>query len=161
MKDYFFIKHNGKIQKVKFEDIFFIESLKNYCKIYTKETSFLTLTTMKSLEEFLPGDAFIRIHKSYIISVNKIDQLTKTEVCMHQLKCLPVGETFRDKLGSFIAENLIWLTADKYKKSEAVLKKTASLFYLGLLWCSAATLFPHLVSIDLANCYNPMLLLQK
>lgn len=107
MENYFFIKHNGKIRKLRFEDILFVEGVKNYCKIHTREGNFLILSTMKELEKALPEQGFIRIHKSYIIAVNEIDQLTRTEVCLGVKKCFPVGETFRDKLGSFVANRLI------------------------------------------------------
>ncbi|HEY4149183.1 MAG TPA: LytTR family DNA-binding domain-containing protein [Chitinophagaceae bacterium] len=106
-KDYFFIKHNSGLVKVKFEDVVFIEGLKNYAKIHTSATSFLTMTSMKELETFLPEEYFMRIHKSYIVAVDKIARLSRSKVCFSEQKCLPVGDTFRGRLGDFVAENLI------------------------------------------------------
>ena len=107
MTDYFFIKHNGRIKKVLFGDIVFVEGLKNYCRIHTRTSKFITLTSMKDLENFLPADQFIRIHKSYIIAVNSIDQLTKAQVCLQDIDCLPVGETFRPRLHAFVSDKLL------------------------------------------------------
>ena len=107
MKNFFFVKLNSKVIKLKFEEVVFIEGLKNYAKIHTLSGSFLTLTSMKQLENFLPPEEFIRIHKSYIIAVNHINQMTKSEVCIEDRKCLPVGETFRGKLRAFVDGNMI------------------------------------------------------
>jgi len=106
-KDYFFIKHHTGMLKVKLADILFAEGLKNYVKIHTTNGVHLALTSMKELEAFLPSDYFMRIHKSYIVSVDKIDRLSRTEVCFGGLQCLPVGETFRQRVGMFVAEHLI------------------------------------------------------
>ena len=106
-KDYFFIKDHSGILKLKFADVVFIEGLKNYAKIHTANAAFLTLTSMKELEAFLPMEHFMRIHKSYIIAVDKIARLSRTGVCFAEQQCLPVGETFRQRLGSFVAERLI------------------------------------------------------
>jgi DNA-binding LytR/AlgR family response regulator len=107
-KDYFFIKHHPGILKVKFDDILFVEGLKNYVKIHTVNGAYLTLTSMKDLEAFLPEQQFMRIHKSYIVAVDRIARLSRTEVCFDsQQQCLPVGETFRQRLGTFVDEHLI------------------------------------------------------
>ena len=110
-KDYFFIKHHSGLLKVKFEDVVFIEGLKNYAKIHTSGTAFLTMTSMKELESFLPEEYFMRIHKSYIVAVDKIARLSKSKVCfteqITEQKCLPVGETFRGRLGDFVSDHLI------------------------------------------------------
>jgi len=107
MKDFFFIRHNAKIYRIPFNDVLFIESLRNYCRIHTKDSTLLTLKSMKELEASLPEDDFIRIHKSYIVAVNKISQLTKTEVCLDKRQCFPVGETFRTRLQSFVGGRLL------------------------------------------------------
>jgi len=107
MDNYFFIRHNGTLVRLKFEEVVFVESLKNYCKIHTPGAVFIVLTSMKHLEQFFPAGEFIRIHKSYIVSVGYIHQLTNTQVCIAGKQCFPVGETYREKLKSFIAARLL------------------------------------------------------
>ena len=107
MKSYFFVRHNSMMHKVNFSEIVFIEGCRNYVKIHTRENMFMSLANMKDLEDILPGDQFIRIHKSFIVNLDKINQLSKNEVCINKQQCFPVGETFRDKVDSFISNNLI------------------------------------------------------
>ena len=107
MNDYFFIRQNSKLYRVAFSDVFYIEGLRNYCRIHTQTGTLVTLKTMKEVEGLLPEKDFIRIHKSYIIAINKIFQVTKSEVCLSKNQCIPVGETFRSKLKLLITENLL------------------------------------------------------
>jgi DNA-binding LytR/AlgR family response regulator len=95
------------MHKVNFSEIVFIEGCRNYVKIHTQGTIYMSLTNMKDLEDILPGDHFIRIHKSFIVNVDRINLLSKNEVCINKQQCFPVGETFRDKVDSFISSNLI------------------------------------------------------
>jgi DNA-binding LytR/AlgR family response regulator len=71
MKKYFFIRQSGATVRLKFEEVMYIEAVKNYCKIYTETKHYLVLSTMKQLQDFFPEDEFIRIHKSYIVSANR------------------------------------------------------------------------------------------
>lgn len=72
-KDYFFVKSNNKLIKISFDDILYIEALAEYVKIVTNSQSYLTLLRMKDLEENLPNDNFYRVHRSYLVAINKID----------------------------------------------------------------------------------------
>jgi DNA-binding LytR/AlgR family response regulator len=107
MKEFFFIRQNGKLHRIVLNDVLFIEGLRNYCRIHTKNGVLVTLKTMKELESWLPENDFMRIHKSYIVSIKNIFQVTKSEVCLTKSQCIPVGETFRPKLRSFISGNLL------------------------------------------------------
>lgn len=107
MKNYFFVRHNSMMHKVNFGEIMFIEGCRNYVKIHTQEQMYMSLANLKDLEDVLPGEQFIRIHKSFIVNVDKINLLSKNEVCINKQQCFPVGETFRDKVNSFITNNLI------------------------------------------------------
>ena len=83
----FIIKSNHKKHEVYFKDIKWIEALGDYVKLVTKENSFLVLATMKSFEAELPEDSFLRIHKSYIVNLAKIDRFSsrKVEVGDHEM----------------------------------------------------------------------------
>ena len=79
-KDYIIIKTDRKIVKLNYDEIYFIEGALEYVSFYTLEKKVLGLFSLKKLEEELPVDKFLRIHKSYIVSVNKIKEINGLEV---------------------------------------------------------------------------------
>jgi DNA-binding LytR/AlgR family response regulator len=96
--DYFFINVDYSLMKVVFKDIIWIEGLRDYVKIYLKSTPgkpLVTRVSIKSLEEQLPPSLFIRIHKSYIISVDSITSVRKNSVFIKDQE-LTVGETYKE-----------------------------------------------------------------
>jgi DNA-binding LytR/AlgR family response regulator len=72
---YFFIKADNKLVKLLYEDILFAEALQNYVVIHTKDKKYITYLTFKSVEEYLPAGKFIKTHKSYIVSADKIESI--------------------------------------------------------------------------------------
>ncbi len=78
--DHIFVKSNLKKRKVYVKDIKWVEALGDYIKIVTKESSLVVLSTMKSFETKLPEDTFLRIHKSYIVNLDKIDKFNSKNV---------------------------------------------------------------------------------
>jgi DNA-binding LytR/AlgR family response regulator len=76
MQTAFFIRLDGKLQSIPFEDVLFISAKNNYCEIVTTgKKKYLVYVTMTCLEQRLPDDMFIRVHRSYIISIKKIEWL--------------------------------------------------------------------------------------
>jgi DNA-binding LytR/AlgR family response regulator len=73
--DYLFIKADGKLVKILYSDILFVEALQNYVTIHTKEKKFITYLTFHSIEEFLPKTLFIKTHKSYLVAISKIESI--------------------------------------------------------------------------------------
>lgn len=69
---YFFVKTDQKLEKVIVEDICFIQAMENYVVIHTQNQKIMSLMTVKSMEEKLPDSEFLRIHKSYIVNINKV-----------------------------------------------------------------------------------------
>ena len=101
-EDYIFVKteHKGKLSKILFKDILYIESQKNYVAIYTtdKEQT-ITLLTMKEIEGRLPSNTFFRSHKSFMVSLDKIKALDGNEIILQNVKDkIPLGATYRDAL---------------------------------------------------------------
>ena len=94
-KEYIFVKADYKSVKINFDDILYIEGLKDYIKIITKEKTVLTLMRMKDIEEKLPSDKFIRVHRSYIISLKNIESVKKSNVQIGS-KDIPVSDFYRD-----------------------------------------------------------------
>lgn len=97
MKKYFFIRTDGKYVKLCFSEILYAEGSRNYTKIFTETKQYLVLITMKRLEQFLPTSLFARIHKSFIVSLEKIVQFDKEKVWLKD-KELPVGHQYRNEL---------------------------------------------------------------
>ena len=97
--DYFFVGVDYSQLKVVNSDIRYIEGLKDYIKIHLKSSSrpIITRMSMKAMEEQLPSGQFIRIHKSYIVSVAFITAIRKSSVFVDQLE-LPVSDTYQDAL---------------------------------------------------------------
>ena len=95
MSDFIFVKSEHKIQKVYLHDILFIEGLKDYISIFTTNERIITLQNMKKMEETLPEKHFIRVHKSYIVALNKIDSIERSRIRIGD-KIIPVGDTYRD-----------------------------------------------------------------
>jgi len=96
LSDFIFVKTEHKIQKVYLNDILFIEGLKDYISIFTPVERIITLQNMKKMEDALPTKYFIRVHKSYIVSINKIDSIERSRIFIGE-KIIPVGDTYRDE----------------------------------------------------------------
>ena len=73
--DYLFIKCENKIEKIFFNDILFIEALENYVIIQTEKRKYVSYLTLKSVEDYLPETQFVKVHKSYIVSILKINSI--------------------------------------------------------------------------------------
>jgi len=106
--DYFFVKADKKLIKVNYSDIVYIEGLKDYVIIRMENSRVITLQTMKSLEEKLPATLFKRIHRSYIVGVDKIKAIVGNMVEITekgQAKHLPIGKNYREDLLKIINKN--------------------------------------------------------
>lgn len=97
--DYIFVNVDYSLLKVVIDDIMWIEGLKDYIKIHLKSSTrpVITRMTMKSVEELLPGNRFIRIHKSYIAAVAFITAVRKSTVMIGTME-LPVSDTYQETL---------------------------------------------------------------
>jgi DNA-binding LytR/AlgR family response regulator len=105
-ENYFFIKCNNGYEKILYSEILFVEASQNYCYIHTTRGKFMTLTALKTLEEQLPPGKFLRIQKSYIVAVEKIQSLSGNEISIDKHK-IPVSKNYRDDLMKIIDRNLI------------------------------------------------------
>jgi DNA-binding LytR/AlgR family response regulator len=95
--DYMFVKCDQKLIKIRFNDIDYIEGMKDYVKIFTNDKMIVTLHTMKFFENNLPSHIFIRIHKSYIVNVDAIKTISGNELEINQTK-IPIGNSFKDNV---------------------------------------------------------------
>jgi DNA-binding LytR/AlgR family response regulator len=108
VEDYIFVKADKKLVKINYNDILYIEGLKDYVIIRMNTSRVITLQTMKSLEEKLPQQMFKRIHRSYIINLNKIKAIIGNMVEViekNQPKHLPIGKNYREELLDIVNKN--------------------------------------------------------
>ncbi len=107
-KGQLFVKSDGRIMRVALEDIRFIEGMSEYLKLHLKSTSrpIITLLSMKRLEERLPSN-FMRIHRSWIINLNEIQEVNKNRVIMDEKNYLPIGEMYKDAFLKYIDDRFL------------------------------------------------------
>jgi len=94
-QDFISVHADHKIHKIRYEDILYIEGLREYVSFYTREQRIISLQSLKKLEELLPSDQFVRIHKSYIVPVVRIKNMEGNEVEIGNKK-IPVGRSYRE-----------------------------------------------------------------
>jgi DNA-binding LytR/AlgR family response regulator len=99
---FIFIKAEYRLEKVNFNDILFVESRGDYLYIVLKQTKILTLMTMKNLADMLPAGQFIRVHKSYLVSLDKIDAIEHGRIRIKDA-VIPIGETYRNEVWKRLA----------------------------------------------------------
>ena len=91
------VKADYKLYKINFDDLLYIEGQHEYVSFYTKTKRITALYSLKSLEEQLPRDKFIRVHKSYIVSINHISEIEQLTVTVADKK-IPIGGSYRESL---------------------------------------------------------------
>ena len=106
--DYFFIKCANKYEKIFFDDILYIEALQNYVSIFTVKGKYIALLLLKTLEENLDGNSFIRVHKSYMVSINKIESIEGNELKIQSYK-IPISRNYRDQVMEQVVKNKLWI----------------------------------------------------
>lgn len=106
--DYLFVKSDYKVVRINYADIVYIEGLKDYVKIYLTEgrKSVISLTSMKALTETLPADRFLRIHRSYIVSIDQVTAFSKGRVHIGE-KELPISDGYKEAVQRYIDAHLL------------------------------------------------------
>lgn len=102
--DFIFVKDGTKLVKVTLNDILYVEGLKDYVTIHTIDQKITTLQRLKSMEEQLPANQFIRIHNSYIVNLHAIETIHKGEVQIGEA-LIPISESYRKEFKEFIDRN--------------------------------------------------------
>ena len=96
-EDYVFIKADNKLVKIFYNDILYVEALQNYVTIHTANKKYITYLTFKGMEESLPADQFIRVHKSYLVSANKIESIEGNSIRIGQHE-IPISRTVKEEV---------------------------------------------------------------
>lgn len=105
-QDFIFVKADYKTLRVDLKDILWIEGLKDYIIIHTKDQKIITLLSMNKMIEKLPDTKFIRVHRSYIVALQKIDSIEKSRIRIGD-KEVPIGEVYKDQFLKWVEENNI------------------------------------------------------
>ena len=95
---FFFVKSEYKLLRIDYDDVIYLESLRDYVAIHTLSgQKILTLQSLSSFEKELPAHQFVRIHKSYMVAINKLERIAKNRVQIGNLE-IPIGDTYRSNL---------------------------------------------------------------
>jgi DNA-binding LytR/AlgR family response regulator len=101
--EYLFVKHHARLTKLNASDVYYVEALKDYVMIITRDHKFTIHGTMKDIEKKLPQKTFQRVHRSFIVNLDKIEFIVSSELIMQDIgKEIPVGGNFRDELADRI-----------------------------------------------------------
>ena len=107
-EDFIYVKSDYKLVQIRLEDILYIEGLKDYLKIYTENDPrpVLTLISMKSMEERLPSPRFMRVHRSYIVQMNKVKTLDKGQIIFGKTR-IPISDTYKTDITAYLNKYLL------------------------------------------------------
>lgn len=104
--DHFFVKADQKLVKLRYDDIYYVEALADYVKIHTNDKRIITLQTMKKMEERLPSNKFIRVHRSFIVGIGKIKSVSGNKIELAEQQ-IPIGKNYKSSLYDYLYANNI------------------------------------------------------
>lgn len=97
--DRIFVKSKHGLVKLQADDVYYIEALKDYVVIHTRDTRYTVHSTMKDIEKKIPSDRFLRVHRSYIVNLDKIERIEQNHVILQDdKKAMPVGGAYKETL---------------------------------------------------------------
>jgi DNA-binding LytR/AlgR family response regulator len=116
VQQYFFVRCDGKYEKVKFSELIFVKAMRGYMRIVTEEKTYLVLNRMELIQQYLPEELFCRIHRSFIVSLERVKAFDNFKVWLYpapdgklyrlglaRLQELPLGKHFRKAIRESIA----------------------------------------------------------
>jgi two-component system, LytTR family, response regulator LytT len=106
--EFLFLKSEYKIKRINFNDILYVEGLKDYIKVYTRIESkpILSLTSLKVLESKLPATSFMRVHRSFIVNLEKIDTIERSRIVFGKVY-IPISDQYKDKFQEYLNKNFL------------------------------------------------------
>jgi len=106
--EFLFLKSEYKIRRINFNEITYIEGLKDYVKVYLQHNPkpILSLSTLKALEGKLPDSKFMRVHRSFIVNLEKIDTIERSRIVFGKVY-IPVSEQYKEKFQKYLNENFL------------------------------------------------------
>lgn len=106
--EFLFLKSEYKIRRINFNDILYIEGLKDYIKVFVKneEKPILSISTLKMVESKLPVQHFMRVHRSFIVNLDKIDTIERSRIVFGKVY-IPISDQYKDSFQEFIDRNFL------------------------------------------------------
>lgn len=107
-EDFLFLKSDYKIRRINFNDILYIEGMKDYVKVYLKDEPkpILSINTLKAMESKLPASNFMRIHRSFIVNLNRVDIIERSRIVFGKTY-IPVSEAYKEAFQKYLDENFL------------------------------------------------------
>jgi two-component system LytT family response regulator len=106
--DHLFVKSEYKLLRIELSDIKYIESMHEYIRIHLENVKpVMTLISLKSIEEQLPPDKFMRVHRSFIVNLEKIKIIERNRIVFDNSVYIPVGDQYKDAFQQFIERNFL------------------------------------------------------
>lgn len=105
--DYCFIKCDSRYERIYFDEILYVQAMQNYVIIQTIQNKYVTLLYLKEVEEKLDQQFFLRVHKSYVVAVDKVDAIEHHELLIQSFR-IPISRNYRDQVMARVMNNRLW-----------------------------------------------------
>lgn len=107
-EDYLFVKANAQLKRINYGDILYLEGLKDYVKLYTEteQTPIVFYATMKSVEQRLPSDRFMRVHRSFIVNLEKITTIERYRIIFGKER-IPISKQYKEVFDEFVKKKFL------------------------------------------------------
>jgi DNA-binding LytR/AlgR family response regulator len=105
--DYFFVKCGYKFERIYFNDLIYVEALQNYVTLFTTKGKYITQLPLKNVEQNLSNQSFIRVHKSFVVSIPKIEAIENNEIIMQSFR-IPISRHYRDQVMDSVVNSKLW-----------------------------------------------------
>ncbi len=103
-----FVKTDYRVVRISIADIRYVEGMSEYLKIHLEEQKpVITLLSMKKMEEYLPAQQFMRIHRSYIVNLTKIQEVNKNRIILDAETYLPLGDLYKEQFNDYLSKNFL------------------------------------------------------
>jgi DNA-binding LytR/AlgR family response regulator len=99
------VKTENRLEKITISDIIYIEGMRDYRRIHATTKKIMTLQTFKELEEIIPSNIICRVHKSYMVSINKIESIERSRIRIAD-QLIPITETYKESFFNIISPNI-------------------------------------------------------
>ncbi len=106
--DFMFVRSDYKTVRINFNEILFVEGMREYVRIHlTDKKKIMTLMSISKLAEFLPSNAFLRVHRSYIVNLKQVKQVERNRIIFDQQQIIPIGEAFQEEFDRFLKTRVL------------------------------------------------------
>jgi len=105
--DYFFVKCDNKFEKITFSDVLYVQAMQNYVIICTQGQKYITLLNLKNVGQNLDPKSFVKVHKSFIVAVDKVESIEGNELLVHGMR-IPISRNYRKEVLDQILGDKLW-----------------------------------------------------